>query len=114
MADTLAAKMCTPCEGGIPPLTPQQAEGFHRQVPGWELQTARMGLSANSSSRTSAKRSASFSASASLPTRIASQSGMSSCQLPQIFLSQLCRKALEHRANEFFDRPLPRLPMVSL
>lgn len=37
MADTLAAKTCTPCKGGIPPLTPQQAEGFHRQVPGWEL-----------------------------------------------------------------------------
>ena len=28
MADTLAAKTCTPCKGGIPPLTPQQAEGF--------------------------------------------------------------------------------------
>jgi hypothetical protein len=37
MADTLAAKTCSPCKGGIPPLTPQQAEGFHRQVPGWEL-----------------------------------------------------------------------------
>ena len=37
MADTLAAKTCTPCKGGIPPLTPQQAEGFQRQVPGWEL-----------------------------------------------------------------------------
>jgi 4a-hydroxytetrahydrobiopterin dehydratase len=38
MADTLAAKTCTPCKGGIPPLTPQQAEDFQRQVPGWELQ----------------------------------------------------------------------------
>ena len=37
MAATLAAKTCAPCKGGIPPLTPQQAEGFHRQVPAWEL-----------------------------------------------------------------------------
>jgi 4a-hydroxytetrahydrobiopterin dehydratase len=38
MADALAAKTCTPCKGGIPPLTPQEAEGFHRQVAGWEVQ----------------------------------------------------------------------------
>jgi 4a-hydroxytetrahydrobiopterin dehydratase len=37
MVDALAAKTCTPCKGGIPPLTSQQAEGFQRQVPGWEL-----------------------------------------------------------------------------
>ena len=37
MADTLAAKTCTPCKGGIPPLTPQKAESFHRQVSGWDL-----------------------------------------------------------------------------
>jgi 4a-hydroxytetrahydrobiopterin dehydratase len=38
MADTLAAKTCTPCKGGIPPLTLEQAQDFQRQVPGWELQ----------------------------------------------------------------------------
>lgn len=37
MADTLAAKTCTPCKGGIPPLTREQAEDLHVQVPGWEL-----------------------------------------------------------------------------
>lgn len=38
MADILTAKSCTPCKGGIPPLTLEQAEGLRRQVPGWELQ----------------------------------------------------------------------------
>ena len=33
MVDTLAAKTCTPCKGGIPPLTPQEAEHFHVHVP---------------------------------------------------------------------------------
>jgi 4a-hydroxytetrahydrobiopterin dehydratase len=30
-------KTCTPCRGGVPPLTPEEAEEFHRQVPGWEV-----------------------------------------------------------------------------
>ena len=38
MADTLAAKTCTPCKGGIPPLTLEQVQDFQRQIPGWELQ----------------------------------------------------------------------------
>jgi 4a-hydroxytetrahydrobiopterin dehydratase len=37
MVDSLIEKTCTPCKGGIPPLTTQEAERFHRQVPGWEL-----------------------------------------------------------------------------
>ena len=37
MAGTLVAKTCTPCRGGIPPLTPQEAERFHTHVPQWEL-----------------------------------------------------------------------------
>ena len=37
MSRPLAAKACTPCKGGIPPLTPQKAESFHRQVSGWDL-----------------------------------------------------------------------------
>src|SRR5262245_62512101 len=37
MADTLVGKTCTPCKGGIPPLTPEEAERFHGQVPRWEL-----------------------------------------------------------------------------
>jgi 4a-hydroxytetrahydrobiopterin dehydratase len=35
--DALADKTCTPCRGGIPPLTPEEAARFHVQVPDWEL-----------------------------------------------------------------------------
>src|SRR5688500_15175196 len=38
MADKLTAKTCTPCKGGVPPLTQQEAQGFHREVPAWEMQ----------------------------------------------------------------------------
>lgn len=34
---TLTQKTCVPCQGGIPPLTPEEAGGFLNQVPGWEL-----------------------------------------------------------------------------
>jgi 4a-hydroxytetrahydrobiopterin dehydratase len=37
MADTLVAKTCTPCKGGIPPLTPAEVRGFQGQVPQWEV-----------------------------------------------------------------------------
>jgi 4a-hydroxytetrahydrobiopterin dehydratase len=37
MVDTLVAKTCTPCRGGIPPITPQEAEHFHVHVPQWEV-----------------------------------------------------------------------------
>ena len=37
MVNTLTEKSCTPCKGGIPPLTAQEAERFHGQVPQWEL-----------------------------------------------------------------------------
>jgi 4a-hydroxytetrahydrobiopterin dehydratase len=33
----LAAKTCTPCRGGIPPLTREEAEAHRRQTPDWEL-----------------------------------------------------------------------------
>lgn len=33
----LTAKKCTPCQGGIPPLTPQEAEKYRSNVPDWEL-----------------------------------------------------------------------------
>lgn len=35
MVDTLEGKTCTPCKGGIPPLSPQEAEGLHAHVPQW-------------------------------------------------------------------------------
>jgi len=37
MSSTLAEKSCTPCRGGIPPLTAEAAEQYHRQAPDWSL-----------------------------------------------------------------------------
>lgn len=38
MSETLAERRCKPCEGGIPPLTPEQAAQFLAQVSGaWAL-----------------------------------------------------------------------------
>ena len=37
MATALAEKSCTPCRGGIPPLTAEEAEGLHTQAPEWAL-----------------------------------------------------------------------------
>jgi 4a-hydroxytetrahydrobiopterin dehydratase len=33
----LAQKTCTPCRGGVPPLEPDAAKTFLKDVPGWEL-----------------------------------------------------------------------------
>jgi 4a-hydroxytetrahydrobiopterin dehydratase len=37
MATALADKTCTPCRGGIPPLTPVEADGYRAQAPDWSL-----------------------------------------------------------------------------
>jgi 4a-hydroxytetrahydrobiopterin dehydratase len=37
MTETLAQKKCTPCRGGIPPLTQEEAERFQSQTPNWDL-----------------------------------------------------------------------------
>jgi 4a-hydroxytetrahydrobiopterin dehydratase len=37
MTATLADKTCTPCRGGIPPLTLEEAEGYRAQAPAWAL-----------------------------------------------------------------------------
>ena len=37
MASALAEKSCIPCRGGIPPLTREEAETYHRQAPDWSL-----------------------------------------------------------------------------
>jgi 4a-hydroxytetrahydrobiopterin dehydratase len=37
MSDDLSSKTCTPCRGGIPPLTRAEAEGYLRQASGWAL-----------------------------------------------------------------------------
>src|SRR5436190_22871276 len=33
----LAERSCTPCRGGMPPLTREEAAGYHAQAPDWEL-----------------------------------------------------------------------------
>ncbi|MEX2523909.1 MAG: 4a-hydroxytetrahydrobiopterin dehydratase, partial [Gammaproteobacteria bacterium] len=33
----LTAKTCTPCKGGIPPLTREEAETYLADISGWEL-----------------------------------------------------------------------------
>src|SRR5213079_581252 len=37
MAATLAEKSCTPCRGGVPPLSREAAEDYRRQAPDWAL-----------------------------------------------------------------------------
>ena len=37
MPVSLVEKSCTPCRGGIPPLTEQEAEAYHSQAPDWAL-----------------------------------------------------------------------------
>ena len=37
MASALAKKPCPPCRGGVPPLTPEEAEGYRAQAPDWSL-----------------------------------------------------------------------------
>jgi 4a-hydroxytetrahydrobiopterin dehydratase len=34
----LAAKSCTPCRGGVPPLTPEEVAAHQRQTPAWRVQ----------------------------------------------------------------------------
>jgi 4a-hydroxytetrahydrobiopterin dehydratase len=38
MTTILAEKSCTPCRGGIPPLTPAEAHEYQAQAPEWALQ----------------------------------------------------------------------------
>ena len=33
----LAEKSCTPCRGGIPPLTQEETAGYHLHAPDWRL-----------------------------------------------------------------------------
>ena len=37
MPNALAAKSCTPCRGGIPPLTAEEARRYLEQAPDWSL-----------------------------------------------------------------------------
>ena len=37
MTEPLAEKSCTPCRGGIPPLTRDEAQHFQAQAPDWSL-----------------------------------------------------------------------------
>ena len=37
MPVALAEKSCTPCRGGMPPLTAHEAAAYHEQAPDWAL-----------------------------------------------------------------------------
>lgn len=37
MSDDLSSKVCVPCQGGIPPLTREQAEALLQQTPDWTI-----------------------------------------------------------------------------
>lgn len=37
MIEDLVAKTCTPCRGGVPPLTAAEARAYQEKVPGWTL-----------------------------------------------------------------------------
>jgi 4a-hydroxytetrahydrobiopterin dehydratase len=37
-ASALGSKKCVPCEAGTPPLTPEQATGYLREVPQWRIE----------------------------------------------------------------------------
>jgi len=37
MQTNLAERNCTPCRGGVPPLTPDEAEAYRRQAQEWSL-----------------------------------------------------------------------------
>lgn len=37
MSNSLSEKICVPCRGGIPPLTPEEAQDYLPDVPGWSL-----------------------------------------------------------------------------
>jgi 4a-hydroxytetrahydrobiopterin dehydratase len=37
MTEELTGKVCTPCRGGIPPLSAVEAEVFQKQTPDWDL-----------------------------------------------------------------------------
>jgi 4a-hydroxytetrahydrobiopterin dehydratase len=37
MAENLTSKSCTPCRGGIPPLTAGEVVEHHRQTAAWEI-----------------------------------------------------------------------------
>jgi 4a-hydroxytetrahydrobiopterin dehydratase len=38
MTGSLVEKTCTPCRGGVPPLTREEAQSLHGQAPDWTLQ----------------------------------------------------------------------------
>lgn len=41
-ASDLTAKKCVPCEGGVPPLSAEQARGLLSHVSGWQLSDGKM------------------------------------------------------------------------
>ena len=60
MTETLAEKTCTPCRGGIPPLTRDEAQRLRAQAPNWELPDDANASNAHFDSAISGKRSPLF------------------------------------------------------
>jgi hypothetical protein len=67
MTETLAEKTCTPCRGGIPPLTRDEAQCLQAQAPNWELADDATASSARFDSAISGNRSPLFRKSVSSP-----------------------------------------------
>ena len=40
MTNELAGRICTPCRGGVPPMTGDEAKQYVEQTPGWALLSA--------------------------------------------------------------------------
>ena len=57
MAETLAEKICTPCRGGIPPLTPEEVAQYANQLQDWAVKDESRRLKELTASATSARRS---------------------------------------------------------
>ncbi|MEK7125039.1 MAG: 4a-hydroxytetrahydrobiopterin dehydratase [Patescibacteria group bacterium] len=43
--DTLLNKKCVPCEGGVPPMTPEQSHQYLAQATGWTLDNSNKKIS---------------------------------------------------------------------
>ena len=44
MTNSLTERTCTPCRGGVPPLTSDEAQRLQAEVPGWELRDDAHGI----------------------------------------------------------------------
>src|SRR5215207_9130495 len=67
MTTELAGKVCTPCQGGVAPLGPEEAARYLAEVPGWTLADEGSAISVRTASGIFARRLPSPIASAHWP-----------------------------------------------